>query len=109
MRIQMPQTGRKRSRRGVREGDESPENSEEKPAGCGLRVLGAVGVADAAHAEREHECPGEEHGGEGHLPHPVHGVLEEGWIEGPEPCRPEGDAAVVAACGDFVDAGHDGS
>jgi len=72
------------------------------PANWSWFTFGFAGQ-DTAHFEGEQEDAREEEGGERHLPNPMDGVLHEGWVESPEPCGPDGDAAVVAARGDFVD------
>ena len=111
-RIQRPQMGRKRSRLELERAMRPQRNPKRSQRRAGLRSAAVEfsdrGFADAAHAQREHEGEGEEHGGEGHLPHPMDGVLQSRGVERPEPGRPYGDLAVVAAGGDFVDGGRDG-
>ena len=78
----------------------SPKGSQ-RPGG--LRVRGRRGFADIAHAEGEDEDGGEEEGRKRGLPHPAHGILHCGRIEGPDPRRPDGNAAAVTAGGDLID------
>ena len=95
--------GQEEQEGGIAEADEGPEESEEEPVAGGLAGRRAGWVADTAHFDGKHKDSGEEHAGEGSFPDPANSVLHGGGIKGPDPCRPERDAAVVAAVGEEVE------
>ena len=64
---------------------------------------GCFGAVGGPHAQRYHQCPGHQEGGQRRLPDPTNRILHRRRVEGPDPGRPQGHLPVEAARPDLPD------